>query len=711
MAVKSSILVCLIRDIHVVAEALLERRDVEIVTFFEQASILLERRGVPHMRLDSVVTPGLQEQAMDEAVARIRGVEATLQGALAAAWPDYSHERRAALQAEVSNAIRRDFAEEVVTIGALRRLSCEKDLRLVIVPEDISRDTRTVVEAARRLRIPSLHLLHGYMCGTTNCHNMINADCVAAYSAMAKAMYVSYGARPENVFVTGNPPWDVYAGPPLPRTREQFCAGNGLDPARPVVEYSLTAAHRFSAVSTLHPRFHLQTAEAVIKAFAALAPRHRDWQFALRPHPYEPETHAELLAMAAAAGVPVCLDLQPPYDCAASVDLLLVTHSNLGAEAVLAGKPVINVAIDAVGGPVFNEGVGQLMLEEDAVLWARTEEEIAPAIEAAMLDEQIRNQLRARRPWTIAHFNHANDGRACERFCDAAFKVMDHPERYLRPVCRYAEYERALAAATPHAAPAVAVVGTAAEAVKNSLLAAGHGGRIDAARHVDTADIAADALVLSDPLDTACGAEALLRCATVRFSDKTVLIAAFRNAETAEATRTRADGNWAPPRPGGDPPSDVHGYTRASLEALLHRSGWEPTDVINCGAAETHGWVVVARRIGSVPGEFGLERKRRRMEAESINAEGEALFERGRTLAAIDKFAAAIDRFNADARYFNNLATGFYAAGDAETAWKHLLEALHIDPTHPVARENLRTVGTALGRDEEAEQILSLWGN
>jgi tetratricopeptide (TPR) repeat protein len=599
--------------------------------------------------------------------------------------------------------------EEIVAIDIVRRIVGETDLRLVFVPEDVCRDTRTTITAAQRLGIPSLHLLHGFPYGTTNAHDVVTANVVAAYSLRAKQIYESFGAQPERVVVTGNPLWDVYAQPPMPGWKERICAEMEIDPTRPIIEYALTNTHPFSAVSLEWPTFHIDTAAIVLDAFASLARRHADWQFLIRPHPGDFSTHERLAACAGDKGLTgLRIDTQLPYDAVTVADVMLCTHSNLGIEAMLFGKSVINVALDGMAEGVFEEGMGPLFLEDDAVLWARTPADIVLKTEAALLDGAVREGLLDARPSSIERFNYANDGEATERVCTLSLEMMEHPDRFMDPLCRYPELEPAMARNVPKDAKTILVMGRAAEHVAGAVSSV----RPDVDVTMDgTASTGGtfDAVLLADPLPHGSAAEETLSRALARTCDGGSIVAAFRDGARKEAAQDLAAGRWVPARRHGEPPSNVGQFCRQGVEVMLSRCDLELASFSEF--SDPAGWVFCGRARGDRPSDLGRERRERRQAAEEANARGEARYAEGDLAGAAAAFAEAANTDNETGVYFNNLAAALHALGRSDEAWVRLLDAVHLEPDLQSARDNLRAVGSALGRIDEAERILKTFGS
>lgn len=710
---KPAVLLCLMRGIDHMAAALLERADVEIISLYSESAALLAKCGIPHRSLDDFFTESLGERVMAAGKPRAQAITTALHGSDLKDEFGFDDPTWTAVRDAVTKILDRDYAEEMATVEMVRRMACETDLRLIIVPEDICRDTKTVVSVARRLGIPSLHVLHGFPSGTTNAHDDVNADVISAYSHGAKAILEGWGADPQRVFVTGNPMWDCYAEPPAPGTKERVCANLGLDPNRPIIEHALTAVHRFSAVSIRHPRYHLESTEIVIGAFARLTQRHPDWQFLLRVHPFDPSTADGLIAWANDLGLEnVRLDDQPAHDTMVAMDALVCTHSNMGVEAILLDVPVINVAIDAFGGPVFREGLGSLFFDDDAVLWARAEDEVEPAIEAAVLDEPTRQRLREMRPKSIERFNHANDGQATERVCHLALDMIRQGEAYLRHGGRYPDVEVALARCIPDDARTILVAGEAAPYVADTVAAARPEANIETVIQFEPDGPAHfDAVVLADPVPHDASVHAILRAAAQRLGEGGVAVASFRNGSSREAKETFRTGRWTPSRKGSDPATDAGQYCPAGIELVLSRCGLEPTKPVETEQLALQTSVTVAARRRPVRlSPLGEERRQQRLRAHEANLQGEAAYNDGDVIGALTAFTEAVTTWNEEALYFSNLATVLRAVNESEKAYERLQDALFLNPSLQAARDNFRMIAAHLERLDEAEEILSCFG-
>ena len=122
------------------------------------------------------------------------------------------------------------------------------------------------------------------------------------------------------------------------------------------------------------------------------------------------------------------------------------------------------------------------------------------------------------------------------------------------------------------------------------------------------------------------------------------------------------------------------------------------------------GLVAVARRDAYTNSSYAARIAENRKASRERCAEGETLFANGEYMEAARRFAQASTFDFRDAVPQNNLATVMHTLGRSDDAYQHVLAALHRDPTLESARENLRVIAGEIGKSEEAERILSLWG-
>lgn len=585
MSAKSAVLLTLLRGIERMAEFLLDHGDYDIIVLYDMAVPYLEKRGIPCRRLKDFLTEDQQQRARDEAERRAKAAAPAV-SEMRAQWPQFDDVAFGLLAGEVRELLDHRVGEEVELIEALRRCASETDLRLVVVHQDICRDTKTVVFAARRLGIPALHLAHGFPYGGINSITMRDpsaSDIIAVYSERLRDMYEALGVPRERIVVTGNPEWDIHTRGHLPGQKIRACKRMGLDPERPVVTYALTYIDRLSTRNLTHAGYVDQTTEAVVAALAGLSKRRTDWQFVLRPHPNDPDAPANLANLSERFGLEnVCIDTETTVVSAlAMTDTLVCSHSNMGIEAIIAGKPVVNCAIDEFCKDVFEEGVGPLFLSDDAVILVRETEGIAPAIEAALLDPDARRRFMEARPETLRRFNYLNDGKAMERVCGVMADMIERGHRLVPPVERYPEFEPVLAAAVPEGTGKILVAGRSAHYVADAVRASHAMAHVEErGRPGEAAGGRFDAVVLADPVPHSEDAWELFQAVRACLAGEGALVAVFRHGGNVEASEALSSGKWAPPRQGGEAVCPLGEYSRLGLEIVLSRCDFEIESVV-----------------------------------------------------------------------------------------------------------------------------------
>ncbi len=406
-----------LRNAEGIAEGVLHRWDCSLITC-EPSTTLFTQRSIPHEPL-WVEAPRDGSALLRDVVDRVERAAAIVDSdAFRDAYRCYDDHVWPKLRDVLMQVLRCEVFAGMAIVDAFRRAAEAYDIRVVVVSEDHRRDNRTLVALARAAGIPILQVIHSVPTGSTMPLEPVTTEYAAVFSEHTREQYLRLGAKPESMVITGNPAWDAFLRPPLPNHRRDVCRAMGLDSERPIVTYAITATAALSTTFAAYPRHHLELAEAVTRQFVTLSRVHPEWQFLLRPRPglHDAEPFETMLAaMPAASRRTITLDRNSPYNAMVVSDVVLSTQSNMGIEAILMGKPSINVDIEAAGSAIYREGLGPLFDERDAVVQARTEDEIGAAIERALTDRESQRRFFERRPYSMRKFNGACDGRATER--------------------------------------------------------------------------------------------------------------------------------------------------------------------------------------------------------------------------------------------------------------------------------------------------------
>lgn len=284
-----------------------------------------------------------------------------------------------------------------------------------------------------------------------------------------------------------------------------------------------------------------------------------------------------------------------------------------------------------------------------------------------------------------------------------------------------------LVATIPTHAHAIRVVGEDGEVLAARIQQARPQAAVETVQDLaNAADFRADCIVLARPVPHNDTAETMMRTARAYLEGRGLILAAFRNALQASAAEALAAGHWTPPLPGACSASALDGYSPKGVELLFSRcdltvaavreapATYAPDDFATLDESarlqNTDYWVVavVPREAGM--SEFGDRRFWQRQIAEVANRRGELAFQEGDLHGALTAFAEAIREWKNEALYFNNLGAVLQAMGQHEGAWERFVEALHLDPALPSARDNLAAAAPLIGKEAEAKDILGLFG-
>jgi hypothetical protein len=730
--VKPTVLLAMmgLRGVEAVAQAILRHADVEFVTV-DPATELLERWGIASRGLDTFLPPEPRAAAVPHALERItQTLHALERPEWQAAYPELPPGWWSAASDGLAETLRTSVISSMLRIDALRFCAAQTDLRCLVVSDDVRPDMRAMVTAAARFGIPSLQVIHAMPLATPVPWRPVSTTRTAVYSDHAGDLCAALGAPAESLAVTGNPGWDEVAHPPRPGARVQACRDMGLDPDRPIVTYAATGAQPWTELWATYPDHHVRLARHVFDAFVSLSARHTDWQFVLRPRPGpEQGTFFDglLAELPEALRGQFSLDRTPPLVSTMVADVYVCTESGIGIEAMLSDTPVVNVALDDCGDEVYHEGLGPLFDDEDAVLQARTPESIGVLVEAAMTDNDTRAALERRRPRSIARFNGPNDGRAAERVAALVVEMVGEGPSMLPPVRHFPELEWALADLVPREARSVLVVGRAASAVAEVIREERPETKCrDVLEFGGEVFAPVDAVVFSDPMPHDATAEASLRSAVECLVSGGICVAGFLNGAGPDGEAAHSLGAWVPPRAGMDMPLTAAQYSRRGVSIVLsrlnlaeasvreifrpeQRPAWEEETGTERGMPP-EAWVVCAIPRALTPGPVSAAEAEREHQGAELNRVGEERYGRGELREAEALFRKAVEVAPHSALFRNNLGAVLCAQGQPEHAYEAFLEALHLDPCFQQARDNLRDLAPELGRGDEAERLLRLYG-
>jgi hypothetical protein len=362
----------------------------------------------------------------DRFVEGIAGIGAVLAGSFRAGgralWP----RTRKSVVRIVADAAKQARIVECV----LEALARETRLAAAVLGVDTVPAGRAVAAVARRLGVPTVLVPHGVFGRPRVAMRWHGTepftDLVCAPGQFSRDGYIAGGARPEAVPLTGSPRWDIYAAidpPARSACRAAVSHALGLDPTAPILVYGASWNER----ETAHSRAHLLGLLAVYRGVLAAVRANPGVQLVVKLHPGEmtrPGLDQSALlegyaGVARRAGVErIAVTGGYKTELLAAADLVVSINSNLGLEALLCGRPLVNVPFMAGDADIlFTPAPGLVALRGPA--------DTAEAVGALLADAARREQLAAGALEGVRRWVHEPDGRAGERVAAVVSRLAE----------------------------------------------------------------------------------------------------------------------------------------------------------------------------------------------------------------------------------------------------------------------------------------------
>lgn len=297
-----------------------------------------------------------------------------------------------------------------------------------------SRNAIQAVQAAQWLGIPTATFIFSWDNLTSQGRIMLPYDYFFVWNeALRDQLLEMYRwIKPDRVFVTGTPQFDFHFRPEFYRSREEFCAEIGADPARPIVLYSTGMANHMPG----EPEIVEEIADLLKEIGGEMAP-----QLLVRVYPKdltgrfdEMKNRRRDILFPEIGWEPAWLT--PKFeDCSALVNTL--RHSALGINVA----STISLELCMFDKPVINVGYNPRSVDEDQLSYAEYYDfdHYAPvvqsgAVEVARDRERMREMIvgalerperltKERKALIEKMFGDTLDGKSAQRFAEGLLKV------------------------------------------------------------------------------------------------------------------------------------------------------------------------------------------------------------------------------------------------------------------------------------------------
>jgi glycosyltransferase involved in cell wall biosynthesis len=213
---------------------------------------------------------------------------------------------------------------------------------------------------------------------------------------------------PSSVVITGQPRYDkLYLTNDY--SKEAFIKRNNLDENSKLILYTA------QPVGLEMPKIGR---DLTMQALVGVAKKLSGVSIIVKPHPRE--KNEKYFSKFRASDVPLCVlsRSSDTYEAINACDVLVTMSSTTALEAMIMDKPVI--LMDPT-----NDQLSLPYIDYGAAMGARTQRDLAEAIEKILKDSTVREALRAGRRRLVFELAYIQDGRAVERIVDVIFQLIN----------------------------------------------------------------------------------------------------------------------------------------------------------------------------------------------------------------------------------------------------------------------------------------------
>jgi UDP-N-acetylglucosamine 2-epimerase len=261
---------------------------------------------------------------------------------------------------------------------------------------------RIASRMARIDRVPTLMFYHTIPSGMKPHPEFIGSDVtdyVAVCNEQFKATLAASGVSPTKVIVVGNPKFDAIPSRSRFEDRNYVCNKFGANAGADIL---LVASHILAPGTK-------EWLCALVRQLKKLDPNR--FKLIIKPHPGEdPDVYERILQEEGFSGATISRQV-PLYCLLNASDIVFVSHSTVGSEAVLFDRPLICINLTGIPYSVRYD-------EEGVALLVRKEADILPAIEAVLHDKRVKQRLQRARRQFQQRYAFRLDGRSTDRFAN-----------------------------------------------------------------------------------------------------------------------------------------------------------------------------------------------------------------------------------------------------------------------------------------------------
>jgi hypothetical protein len=239
----------------------------------------------------------------------------------------------------------------------------------------------------------------------------VSTDWLAVEGEIARDNLIKRGTPSDKILITGQPRFDFIVDLEDGGRRDLTLAALGLDPHQKTVLVASQYAGIYFRATDKRRMF-----EAIYSSLAQV----RDIQVVVKLHPDDSDGSIEK-DLAEAAGLSRCKVVEGGniVDYLLASDLVIVFFSTVGHEAILLGKPLIQIPAGSGEGAIIP------FTEEGGALDGADLTSLPNLVQAALFDARTREGLSRGREAYVRRHVHAVDGRSAERVAELVVRAAD----------------------------------------------------------------------------------------------------------------------------------------------------------------------------------------------------------------------------------------------------------------------------------------------
>jgi len=292
--------------------------------------------------------------------------------------------------------------------------------KMLVVMEDVMPISRTMCRTFKHHGLPTLVIQHAAPTSTTNERGIYGFYVNMPLQAQRQAVWGDFyreewgskrGKPAESQVVVGNPRYDFIVEDYRPQ-KSEICHKLGLVPERGIIVVAGAWYASGSAAATIEVGEHF--IRSTIKALKNFP----EEQIVIKLHPAFYKRYRQIIAaIAEEENIEVTITKDYLWELLAVSDLVIVTESTVGLDAMVLDKPVVVVKLNSrLGSKDYISG--------GVALGAYSPGDIAPVVREVLHNEQVRQELAEARKRFVYEHAYIQDGKASKRIAELIAQMI-----------------------------------------------------------------------------------------------------------------------------------------------------------------------------------------------------------------------------------------------------------------------------------------------